>query len=207
MKKTILLFSGILINVSAFSQNPTVQSIINSIRIDSLKQTVRQLSGEIPVMVGSTTYTLNTRHAMQPDNEIAFQLLKQKLLSYGLQPDSAAVHTSTVANSLFLSTKLLNINSLYNIGLKLRDVVNPTSGTSDHRSFWVNKQQIIKNKFEWQDEYIALSVSYSAIDKVKAYILNQEEHHQKKTFAQEYDEFLNAHHFETVLAKANANSI
>lgn len=70
-------------------------------------------------------------------------------------------------------------------------------------SFWVNKQMLITNKFEWQDEYIALSVSYSAIDKVRAYILNQEAHHRKKTFAEEYEEFLNAHRFEDGLAKAN----
>ena len=71
-------------------------------------------------------------------------------------------------------------------------------------SFWVNKQQLIKNKFEWQDEYIALSVSYSAIDKVRTYISNQEEHHHKKSFTEEYQEFLRAHHFESVLAKANS---
>lgn len=70
-------------------------------------------------------------------------------------------------------------------------------------SFWINKQNLIKTKFEWQDEYIALSVSYSTIDKVRSYILNQEEHHKKKTFTEEYEEFLNAHHFERVLAKAN----
>jgi REP element-mobilizing transposase RayT len=70
-------------------------------------------------------------------------------------------------------------------------------------SFWVNKQKILKSKFEWQDEYIALSVSYSAIDKVRAYILNQEEHHKKKTFDQEYDEFIANHNLEKVLAKAN----
>lgn len=62
-------------------------------------------------------------------------------------------------------------------------------------SFWVNKQKLIKNKFEWQDEYIALSVSYSAVSKVRAYILNQEAHHKKKTYAEEYEEFLNTHHF------------
>jgi REP element-mobilizing transposase RayT len=62
-------------------------------------------------------------------------------------------------------------------------------------SFWVNKQKLIKTSFEWQDEYIALSVSYSAVDKVRSYILNQEEHHKKKTFTEEYEEFLNAHHF------------
>ena len=62
-------------------------------------------------------------------------------------------------------------------------------------SFWVNKQKIINQNFEWQDEYIALSVSESAISKVRNYIDNQEQHHLKKTFAQEYDEFLAAHGF------------
>ena len=62
-------------------------------------------------------------------------------------------------------------------------------------SFWVNQQKIIPGKFEWQDEYIALSVSESALDRVRAYIANQEEHHKTKTFAQEYDEFLKAHGF------------
>ena len=62
-------------------------------------------------------------------------------------------------------------------------------------SFWINKQKIIKQKFEWQDEYIALSVSESAIDKVRQYIMNQVEHHKKKTFMQEYEEFLKLHGF------------
>jgi putative transposase len=62
-------------------------------------------------------------------------------------------------------------------------------------SLWVNQQNIIKTKFEWQDEYIGLSVSESAIEKVRAYIGNQEEHHKKKTFDQEYKEFLTAHGF------------
>lgn len=73
-------------------------------------------------------------------------------------------------------------------------------------SFWVNKQKLIKPKFEWQDEYIALSVSYSAADKVRAYIINQEEHHKKKTFNEEYESFITAHKFEIDLAKANFNS-
>ena len=60
-------------------------------------------------------------------------------------------------------------------------------------SFWINKQNIIKQKFEWQDEYIALSVSNSAIDKVRKYIANQEEHHKKQTFTEEYKIFLTAH--------------
>lgn len=74
-------------------------------------------------------------------------------------------------------------------------------------SFWVNKQKIIKHKFEWQEEYIALSVSYSAIDKVRAYISDQEEHHKKTTFSMEYEEFLKENNLHTILAKANSNSI
>ncbi len=62
-------------------------------------------------------------------------------------------------------------------------------------SFWVNQQEIIKHKFEWQDDYIALSVSESAISKVTQYIANQEDHHRIKTFAQEYETFLTAHGF------------
>jgi REP element-mobilizing transposase RayT len=62
-------------------------------------------------------------------------------------------------------------------------------------SYWVNQQKIIETKFEWQDEYIGLSVSESAIDKVRQYILNQEEHHKKKTFSEEYNEFLKLHGF------------
>jgi REP-associated tyrosine transposase len=62
-------------------------------------------------------------------------------------------------------------------------------------SFWVNKEKLIEQKFEWQDEYIALSVSASVVPKVRDYIASQEAHHQKKTFMQEYEEFLLMHGF------------
>lgn len=55
-------------------------------------------------------------------------------------------------------------------------------------AFWFNKQGFMKDKLEWQDEYFALSVSQSALNSVRNYIKNQEEHHQKITFQQEYDE-------------------
>lgn len=56
-------------------------------------------------------------------------------------------------------------------------------------AFWFNKQGLTKQKLEWQDEYFAVSVSESQIETVRNYIKNQEEHHQHKTFQQEYDEF------------------
>jgi REP element-mobilizing transposase RayT len=47
-------------------------------------------------------------------------------------------------------------------------------------SYWINKQSLIKNKFEWADEYYAVSVSESLVPKVRNYINIQEEHHRKK---------------------------
>ncbi len=63
-------------------------------------------------------------------------------------------------------------------------------------SYWINKHQITKDKFEWQDDYFAVSVSESVVDKVREYIKNQEEHHSKKTFQQEYNEFIEKFGFE-----------
>ena len=69
-------------------------------------------------------------------------------------------------------------------------------------SYWINKEKIIKKKFEWADEYYASSVSQSQLDKVRDYIRNQQEHHRKMTFKEECDKFLQAHGFNMVMAKA-----
>lgn len=57
-------------------------------------------------------------------------------------------------------------------------------------SNFINKNHLIKNKFNWQEGFGAFSYSHSHIDKVVKYILNQEKHHKKKTFREEYLEFL-----------------
>ena len=62
-------------------------------------------------------------------------------------------------------------------------------------TFWINKQKIIAERFEWQDEYFAVGVSESMIDKVREYLKNQEAHHSKKTWNDEYEEFILRHGF------------
>jgi REP element-mobilizing transposase RayT len=57
-------------------------------------------------------------------------------------------------------------------------------------SFWINKQKLTSHKFEWQEDYFALSVSESMLGIVRNYINNQEEHHSKKSFQQEYIELI-----------------
>jgi len=62
-------------------------------------------------------------------------------------------------------------------------------------SFWANKNKFFKTKLEWADEYFAVSVSESMIDKVREYIKNQDEHHKNKTFLEEYEEFMKKYNF------------
>ena len=57
-------------------------------------------------------------------------------------------------------------------------------------SNWINKNNLIKHKFKWQDDYWAVSVSESHIAKVRKYIYNQEEHHRVKPFREEVELFM-----------------
>ena len=62
-------------------------------------------------------------------------------------------------------------------------------------SYWTNKNNLFQHKLNWADEYYAVSVSESMIDIVREYIKNQEEHHKKKTFAEECEEFMTKYGF------------
>jgi REP element-mobilizing transposase RayT len=57
-------------------------------------------------------------------------------------------------------------------------------------SEWLNENKISRKKFRWQEGYGAFSYKKSDIPVVARYIQNQEEHHRKKTFLEEYFELL-----------------
>ena len=57
-------------------------------------------------------------------------------------------------------------------------------------SYWINHSQIIKARFAWGVGYGAFSVSHSDVNRVARYIANQEEHHRKRTYAEEYANFI-----------------
>jgi len=63
-------------------------------------------------------------------------------------------------------------------------------------SYWINKNKIFGGKFEWQDDYFAVSVSESTVNQVRDYIKNQESHHKKKSFNDEYQEFIRKYKFD-----------
>lgn len=57
-------------------------------------------------------------------------------------------------------------------------------------SFWINKNQLTKTKFAWQDEYFAVSMNPAGLDSVRGYISKQETHHRNTKFRDEFDDFL-----------------
>ena len=62
-------------------------------------------------------------------------------------------------------------------------------------SFWINKNKLTREKFAWQDEYFAVSVSESMLEKVRNYIIDQEIHHKRQTSEEEYFRFMETYNF------------
>ncbi len=60
----------------------------------------------------------------------------------------------------------------------------------NNSSKFINEQKFLKTKFAWQEGYGAFSYAHSQIENVYQYIANQEEHHKKNTFREEYIDFL-----------------
>jgi len=65
----------------------------------------------------------------------------------------------------------------------VRDIKNNSSN-------FINEKKFVSGKFSWQEGYGAFSYSHSHIQNVYKYILNQEHHHKKKTFREEYLELM-----------------
>ncbi|HEX5111987.1 MAG TPA: IS200/IS605 family transposase [Saprospiraceae bacterium] len=69
----------------------------------------------------------------------------------------------------------------------ISDLMEKVKGDS---SAWINTRQFLPVHFNWQGGYGAFALSKTHIDRVYKYILNQEEHHRKRTFREEYIDLL-----------------
>ncbi len=74
----------------------------------------------------------------------------------------------------------------------IQKIVQLIKGESSH---WINKNNLTAEKFNWQAGYIAVSVSESMIEEVRNYIIQQEKHHLKKSFSEEYPALSDKFHF------------
>ena len=92
--------------------------------------------------------------------------------------------------------KLIAINGVANhlhiaIGYKPHQLIPELlQDIKANSSKWINEKRFVRGKFNWQAGYGAFSFSHSQMDAVVKYINNQEQHHKKKTFREEYVEML-----------------
>ena len=73
---------------------------------------------------------------------------------------------------------LVGLRATHRLDYVLRDLKADSSG-------WVHKR-VGQREFAWQSGYLGLTVSPSQIERVKRYIMNQERHHRRKSFQEEY---------------------
>jgi putative transposase len=80
----------------------------------------------------------------------------------------------------------------------LSKVTNLIKGES---SFWINKNALIRDKFAWQDDYWAVSVSESHVPQVRKYIQSQELHHRNLHFNDEINLFMKKYGWKIIKAE------
>ncbi|MBP7181797.1 MAG: IS200/IS605 family transposase [Flavobacterium sp.] len=118
---------------------------------------------------------------------------RQALIANSWQEELYKYVTGIVQNK---GQKMLAINGMPDhihilIGMKpsccLSDLVREIKKSSNS---FVKEKEFSKYKFEWQEGFGAFSYSHSSLDNVIGYIKNQKEHHKKRSFKEEYIDFL-----------------
>jgi len=108
-------------------------------------------------------------------------IIKKHILDYAKENNIEILSINVQPDHLHL---LISLRS----DQKVDDIVKRLKGESSH---WINSENIIKPKFSWQRGYGAFSISSSHLEAVKNYIKNQDEHHKKFSFIDEYKKILN----------------
>ena len=125
-------------------------------------------------------WSTNKRERLLPDKNLRTEL-------------SRYYYNYSAEHGIYMKVNYVNaehVHSLINLptNLTVEKVLHLYKGSSSN---WLNKQ--VNFKFQWGKGYGAFSVSESNLDRVVKYIINQEEHHRKKSFTKEYEEFLRKH--------------
>ena len=82
-----------------------------------------------------------------------------------------------------------HLHALISLGgsQNISDIMQKIKGES---SFWINKNKLTDSRFEWQDDFYAVSIGIDHLDNLRKYIRNQAQHHQKVDFSVELDELI-----------------
>ena len=90
MKKIFYALAIAALPIVSHAQISSIQAIIDSVNIDTLMFRTEEISGERGVFVNGVVDTIFSRNRNRPGNELAFKFIRNKLISYGYQIDSAS---------------------------------------------------------------------------------------------------------------------
>jgi len=90
-----------------------------------------------------------------------------------------------------------HVHALINLG-KQQNLATIMQYLKGESSFWINNKKILHNHFSWQDDYFAVSVGHSQVERVRNYIKNQDEHHRKMSWEEEVNLFMKKYGFEQI---------
>jgi len=96
---------------------------------------------------------------------------------------------------IYMKTNYVNADPMHALldlptSLCVEDLLQLLKGSSSH---WINESKLVARSFAWGRGYGAFSVSHSDIDGVVKYIAGQEEHHRKRSFADEVKLLIERH--------------
>lgn len=94
MKKIFYALVIAALPIVSHAQISSIQAILDSVNIDTLMFRTEEISGERGVFVNGVVDTIFSRNRNRPGNELAFKFIRNKLISYGYQVDSASFGTA-----------------------------------------------------------------------------------------------------------------
>ncbi len=131
-----------------------------------------------------TQFNLHVVFAVKGRENILSAKIREELFSYIAGIVNNKQHYSLAVNGYKDHVHLFfEYNPAFSVSDLIRDV---KSGST----VWINRRKLVPGKFSWQEGYGGFSYSRSQRDVVIKYIMNQEKHHQEKSFKEEYMKLL-----------------
>jgi putative transposase len=128
--------------------------------------------------------------AVQNREAILTNKIQPRVFEYMSGIISNLKHKSIIVNGISNHVHiLLGLNPSISVSDTVRDIKRSSS-------LFINNEKLCPGRFSWQEGYGGFSYSRAQIPDIYNYILNQKSHHQKKTFEQEYIDYLNDNEME-----------
>jgi putative transposase len=115
---------------------------------------------------------------------LSSNILRQKVFQHILENAKSKGIVISCVNGYFD-----HVHVLFRL-LPLQQISKVVQLIKGESAFWINRNKLTIETFQWQNEYFAVSVGKSDFERVFNYIQNQEKHHSSKSFGKEYNSLL-----------------